>query len=83
MKFKANINIMPLRELLDPQGKTVGKNIGNIGISGIADVRIGKHIELTVEAENQAEAEAKLEKACKELLSNPVMEAYAFVLEPV
>lgn len=80
MKFKADINIMPLKELLDPQGKTVGKNIGNIGITGIENVRIGKHIELTVEADDKAAASAKLETACKKLLSNVVMESYVYTL---
>ena len=82
MKFKADINVMPLKELLDPQGKTVGKNIGNIGISGIDNVRIGKRIELFVEAENEADASAKLETACKKLLSNVVMESYSYTLSP-
>lgn len=80
MKFKADINVMPLKELLDPQGKTVGKNIGNIGITGINNVRIGKRIELVVEADNEAEAGAKLETACKKLLSNVVMESYTYTL---
>lgn len=83
MKFKADINVMPLKELLDPQGKTVGKNIGNIGITGIENVRIGKHIELVVEAENEEEAGAKLETACKKLLSNVVMESYSYTLSPI
>lgn len=80
MKFKADINIMPLKELLDPQGKTVGKNIGNIGITGIENVRIGKRIELTVEAADENEAGQKLETACKKLLSNVVMESYVYTL---
>ena len=83
MKFKADINVMPLKELLDPQGKTVGKNIGNIGITGIENVRIGKRIELTVEADNEADAGAKLEIACKKLLSNMVMESYSYTLKAV
>lgn len=82
MKFKADINVMPLRELLDPQGKTVGKNMGHVGISGIENVRIGKHIELTVEATNEAEANEKLEAACKKILSNVVMESYSYTLSP-
>lgn len=82
MKFKADINVMPLKELLDPQGKTVGKNIGNIGITGIENVRIGKRIELMVEANSEAEAGEKLETACKKLLSNVVMESYTYTLTP-
>lgn len=82
MTFKAEINIMPLKELLDPQGKTVTKNMGNIGISGIENVRIGKHIELLVEADSEAEAKEKIETACKKLLCNVVMESYAYTLTP-
>ncbi len=82
MKFKADINIMPLKELLDPQGKTVGKNMGNIGITGIENVRIGKHIELLIEANDEAAAKEKLETACKKLLCNVVMESYSYTLSP-
>ncbi len=82
MKFKATIDIMPLKELLDPQGKTVGKNISNIGISGIGNVRIGKHIELEVEAEDESQANEKIETACKKLLSNVVMEYFTYSISP-
>jgi phosphoribosylformylglycinamidine synthase len=80
MKFKAEINVMPLKELLDPQGKTVGKNMGHIGITDVADVRIGKHIEMVLEADDAAAAEAKVETACKRLLSNAVMESYSYTI---
>lgn len=83
MTFKAEINIMPLKELLDPQGKTVTKNISNIGVSGIENVRIGKHIELLVEANSKTEAQEKIDTVCKKLLCNVVMESYAFTLEQV
>ena len=82
MKYKAEIIIMPLKELLDPQGKTVGKNIGNIGIQGIDNVRIGKHIELSVEASDENEANTKIETACKKLLSNVVMESFTYTITP-
>ncbi len=82
MRYKAEINVMPLKELLDPQGKTVGKNIGNIGIQGIENVRIGKHIELIVDAADEAEANSKIETACKKLLSNVVMEYFTYTISP-
>lgn len=78
MKFLAQIYIMPLKELLDPQGKTVGNNMKNIGISGIEDVRIGKHITITLEANNQQEAEAQIDIACKKILANPIIESFSF-----
>ncbi len=59
MKFRADIDIMPLPALLDPQGKAVGNNLPNIGLSSISNVRIGKHITLEVEASSQEVAEAR------------------------
>ncbi|MEZ4981977.1 MAG: phosphoribosylformylglycinamidine synthase subunit PurS, partial [Saprospiraceae bacterium] len=56
MKFNAEINIMPHKELLDPQGKTVTKNMKNLSLTGIEDVRIGKHVHMVVEADTEEEA---------------------------
>ena len=81
MKFLAHINIMPKAELLDPQGKVVVKNLPNIGIEGVDDVRIGKHVTITLEAANENEAHDKVENACKKLLANVIMESYDFVIE--
>jgi len=78
MTFKAEINIMPHKELLDPQGKTVAKNMKNIDIDNITDVRIGKHIVMELEADSQESAEAKVELACKKLLANVIMEKYEY-----
>lgn len=80
MKFRAEIDVMPLRALLDPQGKTVVNNMKNVGIDGVADVRIGKHIHLEVEAADESSAREKVELACKKLLHNPIMESYRFEL---
>jgi len=82
MKYIADINIMPHAELLDPQGKTVLKNLPNVDIHGVEDVRIGKHITLMLEADSEEEAAAKVEKACKKLLANVIMETYTFEIEP-
>ena len=82
MKFKADIDIMPHKELLDPQGKTVARNLHNVDIHGVESVRIGKHIEMVVDAEDQAAAEAKVEEACKKLLANMIMETYQFTMTP-
>jgi phosphoribosylformylglycinamidine synthase subunit PurS len=83
MKFLAHIDIMPLKELLDPQGKTVGKNMHNIGIEGIEDVRIGKHIQITIEAANKETANAEIESACKKILANLIMESYTYTLTEI
>lgn len=83
MKFLAHINIMPKAELLDPQGKVVVKNLPNVGIEGVEDVRIGKHVTLTLFAKTAKEAEKKVERACSKLLANVIMESYDFVIEEV
>lgn len=80
MKFFAEIDIMPHKTLLDPQGKAVSKNMKNIGIEEISNVRIGKHITLEVDAKNKEDAEKKVDIACKKLLANPVIESYSFSL---
>ncbi|MBS1764145.1 MAG: phosphoribosylformylglycinamidine synthase subunit PurS [Bacteroidetes bacterium] len=78
MKFTAKINVMPLKALLDPQGKTVTASMKRINLPEIENVRIGKHITLELEAADQAAAEQKVEEACKKLLANPIMEFYEF-----
>lgn len=81
MKFKAEIDIMPLKALLDPQGKAVTSSLKNLNLSEIDNVRIGKHISLEVEAKDKETASAKVEEACKNLLANHLMESYEFHLE--
>jgi len=80
MKFTAEIDVMPLKALLDPQGKAVAHGLKNMGMAEIENVRIGKHITLEVEAESKEVAAEKVESACKKLLSNPVMESFHFTL---
>jgi phosphoribosylformylglycinamidine synthase len=82
MKFKAEIDVMPLDALLDPQGKAVSNSMTNIGLPEIEGVRIGKHIRLFIEADNQSVAEQKVDEACKKLLSNQIMESYKFEVTP-
>jgi phosphoribosylformylglycinamidine synthase subunit PurS len=81
MKFKADIDIMPLEALLDPQGKAVTQSMGNLGMSEISNVRIGKHIQLWINADSKKAAEAKTEEACKQLLANQIMESYTFSVQ--
>lgn len=76
MTFNIHINVMPLKDLLDPQGKAVTGSLHNLGLSGVRDVRIGKHINLQVEAADEAAARELAQNACKKLLANPVMEAF-------
>jgi phosphoribosylformylglycinamidine synthase len=81
MEFTAEIDIMPLDALLDPQGKAVTASMKNLGLEEITNVRIGKHISLKVSADSKEEAEKKVEMACKKLLANQIMENYTFHLE--
>lgn len=83
MKFVAEIDVMPHRELLDPQGKAVEGGLKRLNIQGAEQVRIGKHIQLTFTAENETAATALVEDACKRLLINPVMEAFSFSLKTI
>jgi phosphoribosylformylglycinamidine synthase PurS subunit len=76
MNFLAEIKIMPLKELLDPQGKAVMGALSNLGLKNIEDVRIGKHIQLNIEANDAVEAKKIAEEASEKLLANPVMEEY-------
>ena len=80
MIFFAEIKVMPLKELLDPQGKAVSDGLHNLGIKNISDVRIGKHINLQIEAATKEEALQFAEDAAKKLLANPVMEEYTITL---
>jgi len=76
MTYNVQIKVMPLKDLLDPQGKAVLGGLKNLGINAISDVRIGKHITLQIEADNEAAAKEIADAASKKLLANPVMEFY-------
>jgi phosphoribosylformylglycinamidine synthase len=80
MNFSIQIKVMPLKELLDPQGKAVMGGLQNLGIKAIQDVRIGKNIQLQVEASTQEEAKKIAEDASIKLLANPVMEYFEITL---
>jgi phosphoribosylformylglycinamidine synthase len=56
MTFQVQIKVMPLKDLLDPQGKAVLGGLHNLGMTGVKDVRVGKHITLQIEAANEAAA---------------------------
>ena len=73
---------MPLKDLLDPQGKAVMGGLQSLGLNNISDVRIGKHIDLQVEAGTKEEAKAAGENAAKKLLANPVMEIFEIQVTP-
>ena len=76
MIYTVEIKVMPLKELLDPQGKAVMGGLDNLGLKGVEDVRIGKNITLKVNADTAEEARELAEEASRKLLSNPVMEYF-------
>jgi phosphoribosylformylglycinamidine synthase PurS subunit len=80
MTFTAQVKVMPLKELLDPQGKAVLGGFQNLGLSSIQDVRIGKNITLQIEADTAENAKQIAEDAAKKLLANPVMEMFEIVV---
>ena len=80
MIFTVQIKVMPLKDLLDPQGKAVMGGLQNLGLNNVTDVRIGKHIDLQIEAENKEAALETAEGAAKKLLANPVMEVYEITI---
>jgi len=73
MTYTVQVKVMPLKELLDPQGKAVMGGLSNLGLNEISDVRIGKHITLQVDADSEETARQKAEDAAKKILANPVM----------
>jgi phosphoribosylformylglycinamidine synthase len=80
MKFIADIRIMPHKELLDPQGKTVLNNLVHLDVQGVADIRIGRHVAMTLEADSEVAAREVVEVTCKKLLANLIVETYDFTL---
>jgi phosphoribosylformylglycinamidine synthase len=80
MTFSVQVKVMPLKELLDPQGKAVMGGLRNLGINSIADVRIGKNITLQVEAGSADQAKEVAAEAARKLLANPVMETFEIVV---
>jgi len=82
-KFQAEIDVMPKKEILDPQGKAVTGSMKNLNLSEIHNVRIGKHISLEVETDSIDTANEKVDLACKNLLANLIMESYSFTVKEI
>lgn len=76
MNYTVAINVMPLKDLLDPQGKAVLGGLHNLGLNSVQDVRIGKRITLQIDAPNENEAKKIAEEAAEKLLANQVMEHF-------
>ncbi|NOY37605.1 MAG: phosphoribosylformylglycinamidine synthase subunit PurS [Chlorobi bacterium] len=80
MKFIAEINVMPLKALLDPQGKAVTQSMKKIGFSEVNSVRIGKHITMELEAADKEKARERVNEACHKILTNPIIEGYEYTI---
>ncbi len=76
MTFTAQVNVMLKPGIADPQGRTIERALPVLGYEGVGGVRVGKRIELRVDASDESDARAKLDAMCKQLLSNPVIESY-------
>ncbi|MBC7902794.1 MAG: phosphoribosylformylglycinamidine synthase subunit PurS [Gemmatimonadaceae bacterium] len=76
MTYSVQVKVMPLKELLDPQGKAVMGGLSNMGLSAVQDVRVGKSITLQIDADSENAARQIAEDAAKKLLANPVMEYF-------
>ncbi|MGH2719868.1 MAG: phosphoribosylformylglycinamidine synthase subunit PurS [Actinomycetota bacterium] len=77
MRFVASVEIMPKEGIADPQGQTVERALPSLGFPAIHEVRVGKRIELAVEAADAAAAEETITAACTRFLANPVIEDFA------
>ena len=78
--FRFAVNVLPKDGILDPQGRAVEGSLGHLGVSGVSAVRVGRRVELTVEAADAAAARAVVDRLGQELFSNPLIEA--FEVEP-
>ncbi len=78
--MKAKIHVTLKTGVLDPQGKAIGHALGNLGFTGIGEVRQGKFIEIELAETDRAKAEASVREMCERLLANTVIENYRFEL---
>jgi phosphoribosylformylglycinamidine synthase subunit PurS len=79
--MKARVTVTLKTGVLDPQGKAIAHALGSLGIEGVDDVRQGKYIEVELAETDLERAKATLERMCRELLANPVIENYRYELE--
>jgi phosphoribosylformylglycinamidine synthase subunit PurS len=74
--FRFAVNVTPKPGILDPQGRAVEQSLPHLGVGGVSAIRVGRRVELTVEAADAAAARAVVERLAGELLSNPLIEAF-------
>jgi phosphoribosylformylglycinamidine synthase subunit PurS len=76
-EFRFAVNVLPKPGILDPQGRAVEGSLGHLGIEGVSAIRVGRRVELTVDAADEGSARAIAERLASELLANPLIEAHA------
>ncbi len=79
--FRFAVNVTPKAGILDPQGRAVEQSLPHLGVSGVSAIRVGRRVELTVDAADLGAARSVVERLAGELLSNPLIEA--FQVEPL
>jgi phosphoribosylformylglycinamidine synthase subunit PurS len=75
------VYVMPKKAILDPQGKAVASSLHSLGYAEVADARLGKCIELRVDAKDRASVESRVDEMCRRLLANEIIEDYRFEVE--
>ena len=81
MKFSAEVRVTLKEGIADPQGQTIQRALPALGFAGVNDVRVGKYIELTVEAADPDDAAARVRQMCEQLLANPVIETFQVTIQ--
>ena len=76
MKFRFEVVVALKDDLLDPQGKTIGDALPTLGWSSVSEVRVGKSITLTIDAESESAAQELVSEMAEKFLSNPVIERF-------
>jgi phosphoribosylformylglycinamidine synthase len=74
--YRFAVNVAPKPGILDPQGRAVEGSLGHLGVVGVSGVRVGRRVELTVDAADEGAAQATVERLGRELFSNPLIEAF-------
>ena len=81
MPYSARVSVMLKEGIADPQGQTIERALPALGYEGVKGVRVGKVIELEVEAGDPNEAQARVAEMCEKLLANPVIESYDITID--
>ncbi|MCB1143383.1 MAG: phosphoribosylformylglycinamidine synthase subunit PurS [Leptospiraceae bacterium] len=81
--YIGKVNISLKKSVLDPQGTTVMNALHDMGEEFVNDVRIGKYVEVTLKSDSEDQAKEDLDRLCKKLLVNPIIETYSISVEKI